>query len=163
MEESGTPNKRSLALVSWHHSPAWMLLRSSPRVLQQVERICALGLSRKADVIQTFTGLFEVRKGQTSGPINMLPDPHFPEQPLSQDNHKHLRCQIMARSWPDATNVFKEKESFRHKPVSQKGTPEVLGSAPVLGCRGGLWVRRVWWHCCRTDARCPLWWRGSSW
>lgn len=33
-----------------------------------------------------------------------------PEQPFSQDNHNHYYHQIMARSWPHATNVFKKKK-----------------------------------------------------
>jgi len=46
----------------------------------------------------------------------------------------------MARSWPDVTNVFEEKESFRHRPVSRNRAPKVLGTAPVLGWRGsGCW------------------------
>lgn len=65
-----------------------MLHRSSPGVPQYIERSCAPGLSMKKDVIQSFTGLFEVRKGETSESIRMPPDPHFPEQPFSQDNHK---------------------------------------------------------------------------
>lgn len=39
----------------------------------------------------------------------------------------------MARSWPDATNVFEEKESFRRRPVSKNKTPEALGTAPNAG------------------------------
>lgn len=127
-----------LALVSLHHSPTWMLHRSSSRLLQEVEQSCASGLSRKKDVIQSFTGLFEVRKEWISESNRMLPVPHFPEQPFSLDNHKYKYCQITPRSWPDAPNVFTENESFRHRPVSKNRTPEVLGSAPVLSWRERL-------------------------
>lgn len=118
--------------------PTWMLHRSSSRLLQEVEQSCASGLSRKKDVIQSFTGLFEVRKEWISESNRMLPVPHFPEQPFSLDNHKYKYCQITPRSWPDAPNVFTENESFRHRPVSKNRTPEVLGSAPVLSWRERL-------------------------
>lgn len=88
MEESDTENK-FLALVSLHDLPTRMLHRSSSRLLQEVEQSCAPGLSRKKGVIQSFTGLFEARKGWMSESSRMLPVPHFLEQPFSLDNHKY--------------------------------------------------------------------------